>query len=146
MTKILVVKRKHLFIAISVIVIVLILVILLIIKNRSVETDTEDVSAVYETASAYVPGVYTSEMPVGNYSTTLEVLVDEAQIKSIRLINSDEAVETMYPLVGSRIELINDSLRSGMSTEELMSESYSYTDALIMEQIELILERARISS
>lgn len=146
MTKILVVKRKHLLIAVTVIAMVLLLIIFMIIRNRSNEADDEATSAIYETASTYVPGVYTGEMPVGNYSTTLEVLVDETQIKSIRLINSDEAVETMYPLVGNRIEFINDSLRSGISPDELTSDSYGYTHSMIMEQLELILERARINS
>ncbi len=145
MTKILVVKRKHLFIAVTVIAVILLLIIIMVIRKHNTDSDMAT-SAISKPASTYVPGRYTSEMPVGNYTTTLEVLVDENQVKSVRLINSDESVETMYPLVGDRIEFINSSLRSGINPEELMTDSYGYTHSLIMEQLELILQKAKIES
>lgn len=150
MTRIFVIKRKRLlFAGIALIAVLLLIALIVIISGRSDKTQDdktqETLAAVYNSERSYVPGVYTGQISLGSYNATLEVLVDDTQVKNVRLTAADEAVETMYPLVGSSVSAINDSLRSGVDIDELRSDNeQGYTYSLLMEEIDAILDKARL--
>ena len=49
--------------------------------------------------SLYLPGKYTSTVQLGNDHADVEVVVDSSDILSIRLVNLNQTVTAMYPLV-----------------------------------------------
>lgn len=145
MTRIFVIKRKHLLLAGIALIAVLLLIAVIVIVSRKPDTTQETLSTVYGRETGYMPGVYTGQVSLGSYNATLEVLVDDTQVKNVRLAAVDEAVETMYPLVGSSVSSINDSLRSGVDIDELKSDNeQGYTYSLLMEEIDRILDKARL--
>ena len=50
-------------------------------------------------ASAYTAGVYTSSITLNNQSVDIQVVVDKDHIKSASIVNLDESVAAMYPLL-----------------------------------------------
>ena len=57
-------------------------------------------------APIYKAGVYTSQMTLNNATLNLEVVVDQDHINSVRFVNLDQDVSTMYPLVKPALEEI----------------------------------------
>ena len=47
----------------------------------------------------YVAGVYTSTIQFNDNTIDVQVVVDESKIQSVSLVNLDETVATMYPLI-----------------------------------------------
>ncbi len=150
MTRVIVIKKKK-FLIIATIILLAIIALLYVLfsglgKNNSDNNEKVSSSKVVltnESEKNYVAGIYTSEISVGSYSAELKLLIDENQIKNVELTPKDDAIETMYPLVMTSIEAINDQLRSGHSVKDVSAEDGSgYTVGLIMEEIESILEIA----
>lgn len=48
-------------------------------------------------STSYQPGIYTSQLTLGDKELEVEVTVDENHINSIRFSNLDDTVTTMYP-------------------------------------------------
>ena len=93
----------------------------------------------------YNPGVYTSQLSLGDENVNLEVVVDESHINSVSLVNIDESVTTMYPLVKSTVDTISEQLSSGTSLDELeASEDSQYTHVLLVDAIEKALDKATV--
>lgn len=93
----------------------------------------------------YNPGVYTSQLSLGEENVNLEVVVDESHINSVSLVNIDESVTTMYPLVKSTVDTISEQLSSGTSLDELeASEDSQYTHVLLVDAIEKALDKATV--
>ena len=53
--------------------------------------------SVEELDALYIPGIYTTELILGNQSIDVEVIVDKNSITSIRMVNLNDAITTMYP-------------------------------------------------
>ena len=100
-----------------------------------------------QSAALYNPGVYTSQITLGENSLNLELVVDEGHINSIHFVNLEEAVTTMYPVVAPCLESISDQLMSDTPIENVVipEENY-YTGQLLLSQIEGLLEKASIPS
>ena len=58
----------------------------------------------------YVAGVYTSSIQFGEHAVDMQVIVDENRIQSVSMVNLDETVETMYPLMEPALENIADQV------------------------------------
>ena len=71
---------------------VLFIILLVIMFNPKREAASKD------TSSAYIPGVYTTELILGNQSIDVEVIVDQNSITSIRMVNLKELRETQCTL------------------------------------------------
>ncbi len=91
----------------------------------------------------YTPGVYTSQVALGDNTLNLEVTVDTDQIKSVNIVNLEESVATMYPLVETSIESIEEELIAGTSPEDItLSEKSKYTESLLIEGVRIALDKA----
>lgn len=137
-TKLVVVHMKEIiYTAIFVglgILLILLLVFMFVPKNDSASDDDSPI---------YKPGVYTSQMSLNNASLNLEVVVDEDHINSIRFVNLDEAVTTMYPLVEPALEAIAEQLYADVSLNEVnIPEDSKYTSIAILNTIETTLQKA----
>jgi uncharacterized protein with FMN-binding domain len=143
-TKIVVLHVKELiytgiFAALGILFIVL-LIIMFLPKDEKKETS----SAQIQTAEAsYVPGVYTTSLILNDNVVEIEVTVDEDNINSIRLVNLDEAVATMYPLIQPSFEDLADQIITNQSLEGVTyAEDSKYTSMILLDAISTSLDKA----
>ncbi len=140
-TKIVVLRMKELiytgiFVALGILLIVL-LVFMFAPKNKTAGKDTA--------SSQYTPGVYTSSLTLGSQAIDVEVAVDADRIKSVRFVNLEESVATMYPLMAPAMEnlakqVVEKQGLSGVSYDE----STRYTSMALSEAIGKALEKAEV--
>lgn len=150
-TKIVVFKLKELLLT-ATLVVFGILILLLVIAMISMKTEstpgiggTASTSGSTETSAMYYPGVYTSTMELNDTTIHLELVCDSNHINSVRLLNLDEAVETMYPLLSPALEDLELQLSKNVPVEELeFTEGSTYTQTLLVEAIEKTLAKAEI--
>ena len=97
------------------------------------------------TSALYTPGVYPSSISIGDTLVHLELVCDDNHINSIRLINLDEAIATMYPLLHPALEDLELQLSQDIPLEELtITEGSQYTQNLLIEAIETTLAKAQL--
>lgn len=149
-TKIVVFKLKELLVTATLIVCgiaILFLVIALISIDKEVTPGVGSSSGIGSsapTSAMYHPGVYTTSMEMNDTTIHLELVCDENHINSVRLINLDEAVETMYPLLTPALEDLEMQLSMDVPVEELkFTDGSTYTQTLLVEAIEKTLEKAK---
>ncbi len=138
-TKIVVLHMKELIYTIIFAGLGILLIILLICmflpdkeKKESVET------------MQYTPGVYTSSIVFGEQSFDVQVTVDESEIQSVSLLNLDETITTMYPLVETTMESLSEQICESQSVENLSYTSDNqYTATVLLNAVEDALEKAR---
>jgi len=166
-TKIIVLKLKELihlgiFAALSLILILLLWVAFRPSKDSPASNDTnpgsgpsreikEDLDTNPEalpgnlsnSASLYIPGIYTTALVLGNQTVDLEVVVDYNLITSVRLVNLDEAVQAMYPLLEPALESISTQLCDGVSLEDVTyGEENKYTSQILLNAVKQTLSKA----
>ena len=150
-TKIVVFKLKELLLT-AALVVFGILILLLIIAMISMDTEstpgvggTASVGDSTETSALYYPGVYTSTLELNDTTIHLELVCDSDHINSVRLLNLDEAVETMYPLLNPALEDLELQLSKNVPVDELeFTEGSTYTQTLLVEAIEKTLAKAEV--
>jgi len=126
---------------------ILMLVIALVSVNRETTPRLTGPSARQDStetsAPLYHPGVYTTTMEMNDTTIHLELVCDENHINSVRLINLDEAVETMYPLLTPALEDLELQLSLDVPVEDLkFTEGSTYTQTLLIKAIEQTLAKA----
>ena len=95
------------------------------------------------TTNSYVPGVYTTSLILNDNVVEIEVTVDEKNINSIRLINLDEAVATMYPLIQPSFEDLANQIIVNQSLENITYPDESkYTSMILLDAITTSLNKA----
>lgn len=144
-TKIVVIQMKEiiytaLFIGAG---IVLIILLVLLFKPSGNEADTPETASTAE--AVYKAGTYTSQLSLNNTALNLEVIVDKDRIKSVRLVNLDEAVTTMFPLLEPALKEIETQLINGQNIDAItISDSSRYTQTLLIDAIAAILDKAAV--
>lgn len=94
----------------------------------------------------YVAGVYTSTIQFNDSTMDVQVVVDENRIDSVSLVNLDETVATMYPLMEPAVETLAEQIITKQSTENISySEENQYTSMVILNAVEDALEKARVA-
>ena len=137
-TKIIVLHRKRLLYAGVCIGLGLILLILLLAFRKV--TDANDGESV---PTMYVPGVYTSSVMMDRNSIDVQVTVDENHINSISLVNLDETMETMYPLVRPTLDELSEQILRKQSLNDITySQINQYTSMLLLAAVQNALEKA----
>ena len=141
-TKIVVIKLKQIIYGAIFAVLGIILLVLLITLFKSGKKDS---SAVDDVAK-YVPGKYASVVSLNDTSLNLEVVVDENHINSVRIVNIDESITTMYPLVEPSINDISDQLCNDVDIASVeIAEDSKYTQSLLLDAVEQTLAKALIA-
>ena len=115
-------------------------------KNSHTSSDIDiDTDADVQTISQYAPGVYTASLPVSGQNLDVEVIVDETQIKSIRLVNLEESVAAMYPLIAPTMESLRTQILSTQSTDGITYEDSSkYTAYVLLQAVQTALAKAAV--
>lgn len=138
-TRIFIFKLRQLITAVLIIIAILILAFCLIGRFGK---QKEDVSAA--PTSAYVAGVYTSSISLNNQTVDIQVVVDKDQIKSAAIVNLEDSVAAMYPLLETSIADISSQLAAGVALEDITySSSNRYTSQVLLGAITQALEKAR---
>lgn len=139
-TKIVVLHMKELIYTVIFAGLGILLIILLLFMFLPKDKDGESV----ETMN-YVAGVYSSSIMFGNNTVDVQVIVDENQINSISLVNLDETVTTMYPLMEPALESISEQVIKKQSTEGITyNTDNQYTSVVLLNAIENALSKAHI--
>ena len=140
-TKILVFKLKELVIT-GVIALLAVILLILFIIHITTKNKTE---ALQPAKEMFNPGIYTASIVLSGNSMDVEVCVDESQIKSVRLINTSEEIQTMYPLLSTSILDIESQLKeNGTTSKVTYPQEAKYTSIVLLKAIELALSKARI--
>ena len=108
------------------------------------EEKKETMSTITQTTeNSYVPGVYTTSLILNDNVVEIEVTVDEKNINSIRLVNLDEAVATMYPLIQPSFEDLADQIIKNQSLEGITyADDSKYTSMILLDAITSSLNKA----
>lgn len=151
-TRIIIIQMKEIIYTAIFIGLAILLILLLIIMFRSGENKAEEDSSNANTASSvsqaqsearYVPGVYTTQFTLGSHNLNLEMTVDASHINSVRIVNLDESIATMYPLMQPAIDEIAKQLQNGATLDSVvLSSERQYTQELLLEAVKTTLDKA----
>ena len=141
-TKIVVLHMKELIYTLIFAGLGILLIFLLLFMFLPGKEDGESVETM-----RYVAGVYTSSIQFGEHAVDMQVIVDENRIQSVSMVNLDETVETMYPLMEPALENIADQVVEKQTTEGIThSADYQYTSVVLLNAIENALAKAELSA
>ena len=91
----------------------------------------------------YLPGIYTSSLPLSGQSLDVEVIVDSKEIKSVRLVDLEEAVAAMYPLMEPTMESLRTQILTQQSIDGITYEDSSkYTAYVLLQAVQAALDKA----
>lgn len=150
-TKIVVLHMKELIytgiFAVLGILFVILLVVMFLPDKKAPATPAPDTESA-ETASnsLYIPGIYATELVLGDQTINVEVIVDANTITSIRMVNLNDAVTTMYPLLEPTFDSICEQVYTLQSLENITySAENKYTSLVLLEVIRNSLDKAAAS-
>ena len=143
-TKIVVLHLKELIYTGIFAVLGILLIILLIIMFLPKNDKKNAVTTMTQTSTnTYVPGVYTTSLILNDNVVEIEVTVDEKNINSIRLVNLDEAVTTMYPLIQPSFESLASQIIVNQSLDGITyPDDSKYTSMILLNAISASVEKA----
>ena len=96
------------------------------------------------TDNTYIPGIYTTELILGSETVNVEVIVSDHAITSVNLADPSETLTTMYPLLESTMESLNDQLCEMQDPEQVTySAETRYTSLVLLEAVKASLEKAK---
>ncbi|MBD5452918.1 MAG: hypothetical protein HDR30_01145 [Lachnospiraceae bacterium] len=143
-TKIVVLHVKELIYTGIFAVLGILFIILLIIMFLPKDEKKEIAPTMTQTSTnSYVPGIYTTSLILNDNVVEIEVTVDEENINSIRLVNLDEAITTMYPLIQPSFEDLANQIITNQSLDGITySDDSKYTSMILLNAITASLEKA----
>ena len=137
-TKIIVLHMKELVYTAIFLVLGVILIILLVTMFGSSKKEIPTAES-----AAYIPGVYTSSIDFKNRSVDVQVVVDKDRIKDVSLVNLEDSVAVMYPLMEPTIEHLRDQIVDQQSLDGITYEAENqYTSAVLLNAIDQALKKA----
>ena len=84
--------------------------------------------------------------PTSDTVINIEVVLDENHINSVRIVNIDETITTMYPLVEPALDELSEQLYNDVPIDQLKLNDHSrYTQTLLIEAIKAALDKAKVS-
>jgi cbb3-type cytochrome oxidase subunit 3 len=139
-TKIVVIQLKEIIYTVIFAALGILLILLLIFMFWP---DKKDEVASTNT-NLYVPGKWTSSIPLNDTAINLEVVLDENHINQVSIVNIDETITTMFPLVEPSLELIAEQLYQDVPIDQVeLKDDSRYTQTLLIEAIKLALDKAK---
>ena len=138
-TKIIVLHMKEViytavFIGLGILLCILLLFMFLPGKEKTDSTET----------MKYAEGVYTSSVLFQDGSLDVQVIVDENRIQEISLVNLNETIATMYPLVEPALKEVTDQIIKTQSLEQISyNADNQYTTVMLLNAVENALNKAK---
>lgn len=144
-TKIVVLHLKELIytgiFALFGILLIIMLIIMFVPKKDETSGTPESQTA------TYIPGIYTTSLIINDNVVDVEVTVDETNINDIRIVNLNDAVTTMYPLLEPAFDDLANQIRKNQSLENITySDDNKYTSMVLFNAIKASLEKASVPS
>ena len=144
-TKIVVLHLKELIytgiFALLGILFIILLIIMFLPKDKKESTSVET------PAATYVPGIYTTSLVLNDNAVDVEVTVDEANINDIRIVNLDEAVTTMFPLLEPSFDDLASQIIKNQSLDNITyADDNKYTSMVLLNAIKTSLDKAAAPS
>lgn len=140
-TRIVVIRMKEIIYTSIFIGIGILLIILLVFVLKPKTEKQND-----QTSAKFNAGVYTSTLSLNNTALNLEVTIDPDRITSIRLINIDDTVTTMFPLLKPALSNLESQIIEKQGTADIkMSDDSRYTQTLLLNEIDAIINEASIN-
>ena len=141
-TKIVVLRMKRIiFLALLGVVGILLGILILALifpKENSTVSESQDAAV-----SKYIPGVYTSSIMLDGTEVDVQVVVDENNISSVSLVQLDDTIETMYPLITPTIEDLEAQILEKQSFDEITyAENSQYTSIVLLGAIQDAISKA----
>lgn len=149
-TKILVLRKNRLLIGLALFAAAALLVFFLLKRNGAPAPGTPtgsraSVDEYYRTEATYRAGVYTCGISLNDTVLSLEIVLDKDHINSMRLINLEDSVATMYPLMEPALNALAEQLTGGVAPGDVvLSDETKYTQLLLMEVIKQTLAKAAL--
>lgn len=144
-TKIVVLHLKELIYTGIFAVLGILFIILLIIMFLPGKKDKN--SNIVQPSNSYMPGVYTTSLVLNDNVVDIEVTVDEANINNIRIVNLDEAVSAMYPLIEPAFEDLAAQICENQSLDGITySDDNKYTSLVLLDAIKSSLQKAEAAA
>lgn len=138
--KIVILKRRQLLLSAVLIVIAIAVVLIVSCFTKSNNTDTPSLEN-----ARYIPGLYSSDIQLSEYTLHLELAVDRDCIKSVNITNLDEEILSMYPLIEPSLQTVSEQLLGGIAIDAVtISEDSKFTQMLLIEAIGSMLEKATL--
>lgn len=140
-TKIVVLRMKNLIltgvlIGIAILILFMIISVMVSGKKSTVETMAP---------SLYVPGVYSSSVLLNGSSFDVQVTVDDNYITAVNLVNLDETIETMYPLIPSSMNELSTQIIDNQSIDNItFSQGNQYTSTVLLSAIKDAIAKAYV--
>lgn len=97
-----------------------------------------------KSAAVYQPGVYATTLTLGGNTIDVEVSVDENHINSIQLVNLNDTITTMYPLVEPSFQNLVTQICKNQSLDGITySNDNKYTTLVLLDAITNSLNKAK---
>ena len=104
----------------------------------------DSTSGTVSAGNTYIPGIYTTELILGNETANVEVIVSDHAITSVSLADPSETLTTMYPLLEPTMESLNDQLCEMQDPGQVTySAETRYTSLVLLEAVKASLEKAK---
>lgn len=146
-TKLIVLHMKELIYTGIFVVLGILFIVLLIIMFFPNKKENEASTPSSTQDTSYLPGVYTTSILLGDNAVDVEVVVDSDYITSIRLVNLDEAITTMYPLIQPTLEEIASQVYTLQTVEGVTYQPENkYTALVLLDAIQTALEKAALTT
>lgn len=144
-TKIVVLHLKELIytgiFAVLGILFIILLVVMFLPKDKDAKKEENS-----STAVTYEPGTYSTSLSLNGSNVSIEVDVAKTEITDLRLVNLDEAVTTMYPLVEPSFEDLTKQILEVQNLEEITyTDDNRYTYMVLLDAIESALNQAKLT-
>ena len=124
------------FIGLGILLCILLLFMFLPGKEKTDSTET----------MKYAAGVYTSSVLFQDGSLDVQVIVDENRIQEISLVNLNETIATMYPLVEPALKEVTDQIIKTQSLEQISyNADNQYTTVMLLNAVENALNKAKVN-
>ncbi len=140
-TKIVVLHLKELIYTGIFVLLGILFIILLIIMF--VPKDKKGADAIEAPADTYTPGIYTTALLLNDNTVDVEVTVDRHNINGIRIVNLDEAVTTMFPLLEPSFDELANQIIANQSLDNITyADDNKYTSMVLLNAIKASLTKA----
>lgn len=151
-TKIVVLHLKELIytgiFAVLGILFIILLIIMFLPRDKDTKappSESENENETDAVTTSYIPGVYTTSLFLSDHTIDVEVIVDSDYISSVRLVNLDEAVTTMYPLIEPAFDSLAAQIYEKQSLDGITyADENKYTSLVLLEAIRTSLEKATV--
>lgn len=140
-TKIVVIQLKEIIYTVIFAALGILLILLLIFMFNG-----KDDNVASSDTPLYKAGVFSSSIALKDTAINLEVVLDQNHINQVRIINIDETITTMFPLVQPSLEEIALQLYDDVPIDEVEITAESrYTQTLLIEAIKAALDKAKVT-